>query len=135
MRWILHHRLSPAHGYLHVDSGYEGLVFDLIEPFRWMIEKAVLDAIQKEGTNLLVSRSINNLKQLLEQTVYINTGQHSQYKTTLHGIVLSLVSYLKGTSPRFVVPVECEPSKKLRKPLFRLPGPPAAPSLKKIRSS
>lgn len=133
LRWVLLHRLSPAHGYLHVNSGYEGLVFDLVEPFRWLIEKAVLDAIKTNGLNYLVSRAIDNLKFELEKTVYINTGQYAQNKTAIHGIVLSLVAYLKGSSPRFVVPVQSTPSKKLRKPLFRLPGPPSSPRIKTKR--
>lgn len=134
LRWIVLHRLSPAHGYLHVDSSYEGLVFDLIEPFRWIIELSVLKAVESGGLDLLVSRSIENIKALLESSAYFNTGQTSLYKTAMHGIVLSLIAYLKGSSPRFVVPVKTVPSKKLRKPLFRMPGPPQQKKIKTPRN-
>jgi len=34
LRWVLMHKLSPSHGFLHVTTGYPSLVYDLMEPYQ-----------------------------------------------------------------------------------------------------
>ncbi len=41
LRWVIFHRLMPCHGFLHQPTGYPSLVYDLIEPYRYIFENAV----------------------------------------------------------------------------------------------
>ena len=109
LRWVLVHRLSPCHGYLHVGTNYAGLVYDLIEPCRWMIEAAVAWAAKEYGlsTTSLTGASLNRLKAMMDETVYVPaTRQFVRRKNTLHGVVLALRAYLIGDMSRLVIPTE-----------------------------
>ena len=110
LRWILFHKLSPSHGYLHSTTGYQSLVYDLIEPYRYIIETAVLDScdktVSREDTKL-TGTALNLIKGLLEEPVYVPvTRQTVRRKNLLHGAVLALRSYLCGDMPRLVLPAE-----------------------------
>lgn len=126
LRWILFHKLSPAHGFLHEPTGYQSLVYDLIEPYRYTVEDAVAKAWRSAGDDekKLVAASISKLKMLLDEIVYVPaTRQFVRRKNLLHGGVLALRSYLAGESRRFVIPVEGE--KKGGRPpkvVYKLPG-------------
>lgn len=105
LRWILFHKLSPAHAYIHQPTTYTSLVYDLMEPYRYLFEQAVFDCISKEGD--LTKNAIARLNELLDEWCYIPT--HKSYirrKNLLHGVVLALRAYLLGESKLFVVPVE-----------------------------
>ena len=111
LRWVLFHKLSPAHGFLHEQTNYIALVYDLIEPYRWLIEEAVSSAVRQYPTAIeektLVQHAINHLKESMEEDVYVPaTRQVVARKNLLHGNVLALRSYLLGETRRFVVPVE-----------------------------
>lgn len=109
LRWVLFHKLSPSHGFLHQPTGYQSLVYDLMEPYRYIIETAVEKAIEKTGEDekKLVAQSLRQIKVELDEVVYVpTTRQYSRRKNLLHGIVLALRSYLLGETTRFVVPVE-----------------------------
>lgn len=109
LRWVLFHKLSPFHGFLHRPTGYPSLVFDLIEPYRYWIEKSVADAflsgaVEKEQ---LLAESIKRLKACLEEPVYVPaTRQTVRRKSLLHGSVLSLRAWLLDKQTRFTLPVE-----------------------------
>ena len=129
LRWTLVHRLSPCHGYLHVDTAYAGLVYDLMEPYRYLLEKAVADtlrkpAMQDRSENAIIGASLERLKQLLLEVVYVPaTRQYVRRKNLLHGVVLALRSYLIGDMKRFVPPTEGK--KQGGRPVkisYRLPG-------------
>jgi CRISPR/Cas system-associated endonuclease Cas1 len=125
LRWILAHRFSPAHGYLHEPTRYTALVYDVIEPYRYIIETAVKNTWLDSGETKLVEKSINNAKELLEGLVYCHeTRQEVKRKSLLHGVVLALRSYLLNETTRFVIPTE---GKRIGgRPLklaFRMPGP------------
>lgn len=129
LRWILLHKLSPCHGFMHEPTTYPSLVYDLIEPYRYLIEKSVAKAyLSFESSDVeekeLVARSVNELKHLLNEVVYVpQTRQYVRRKNLLHGIVLSLRAYLLNEELRFVIPMEGE-KKGGRPPKvgFRLPG-------------
>lgn len=110
LRWILFHKLSPSHGFLHVRTSFDSLVYDLIEPYRYLIEESVQKAYQEVGledNKLLTAKSLNNLKIGLKRPIYCpQTKQEVREKALLHGIVLSLRSYLIGDSKRFVIPTK-----------------------------
>lgn len=109
LRWILFHKLSPSHGFLHEPTSYQSLVYDFMEPFRYLIEASVAKAWQQVGDDekKLVAYSTNELKSLLDEIVYVPaTRQYVRRKNLLHGVVLALRSYLVGETKRFVIPVE-----------------------------
>lgn len=127
LRWILFHRLSPAHGYLHVNTTYMALVYDLMEPYRYLMEKALAMSAEtkdSEDHSKLTALTIEGLKKELERPVYVpSTRQTVRQKNLLHGIVLALRSYLMKETKRFVIPVEGE-RKGGRPPKvsYRMPG-------------
>lgn len=124
LRWILFHKLSPAHSYLHKPTTYASLAYDLIEPYRYMFEQSVYQAYKKDGENNLIESSILILKEKLEEQCYVPT-QHGyvRRKNLLHGIVLSLRAYLLKESRLIVIPTEGD--KKVGRPVnsgFVIPG-------------
>lgn len=113
LRWLLFHRLSPSHGFLHEPTGYPALVYDLIEPYRVWMERAVfesVDACRKEGgldEVRLIRFAIENLKDQLETFVCVPALHvEARRKNLLHGIVLALRAYLSGNARRFYPPME-----------------------------
>lgn len=108
LRWVLFHKLSPAHGFMHEPTTYISLVYDLIEPYRVWIELAALNAY-KPGikSDDIVAATIGRLKDCLLEDVYLPAFQEqTRRKNILHAEVLSLRSYLAGETARFVVPRE-----------------------------
>lgn len=109
LRWVLVHKLSPSHAYLHSRSEYMSLIYDLMEPYRYMIELAVGEAAQNHqgDPEALTAKTLANLKRLLDQPVYVPAArQQVRRKNLLHGIVLALRAYLVGDMKRLVVPAE-----------------------------
>ncbi len=108
LRWILFHKLSPCHAYLHQPSSYPSLPYDLMEPYRYIIESAVaFTAEQGIEEDSFTAFALENLKDLLNEVVYVPaTRQFLRRKNLLHGIVLALRSYLLGESKNFIPPVE-----------------------------
>ena len=106
LRWVLFHNLSPNHGFLHEPTGYSSLCYDLMEPYRYLIEEAVHESmIDCSDTKNLTAISIGRLKEKLDETVYVPaTRQRVANKTLLHGAVLALRSYLLAQSKRFILP-------------------------------
>ena len=109
LRWLLFHKFSPSHGYLHEPTSYPSLCYDLIEPYRHIIEESVSETFkivttsQKESTSI----ALQYIKSKLEQEVYVpTTRQTVSRKNLLHGVVLALRSYLLSESKRFVIPTE-----------------------------
>lgn len=129
LRWVIHHRLSPFHGFLHRPTTYTALVFDLIEPYRIWIEQAVMHAASESGTEsdkILIPATLNKLKSILEGSVYVPaTRQEVRRKALLHGVVLAIRAYLLDQQKRLVLPIEGE-RKGGRPPnvSYRLPGYP-----------
>jgi CRISPR-associated endonuclease Cas1 len=126
LRWVLFHKLSPTHGFLHEPTSYPALCYDLMEPFRYLVEDSVAHAYSLGETNskALTQATFSGIKARLDETVYVpSTRQRVARKNLLHGIVLALRSYLVSETTRFVVPVEGQ--KKGGRPpkvAFRLPG-------------
>ncbi len=127
LRWILFHKLSPEHGYLHEQTTYPSLVFDLIEPYRYIFEKALLSAAPKGGlmeSSTMTGAVINQIKKEFEEAVYVPaTRQLVRRKNLLHGIVLGLRAYLNKEMKRFVIPIEgARESGRPMKISFKMPG-------------
>ena len=84
-----------------------GLIYDLMEPSRHLIEQAVSKALERTASNSeeLTKSTLSILKQSLDTIVYVpTTRQHVRQKNLLHGNVLALRAYLIGDMKRFVIP-------------------------------
>ena len=127
LRWILLHRLSPSHGFLHQGTDYMGLVYDLMEPSRCVIEHALAEACARTRSgesDALTAQTLHFLKKSLDMVVYVPaTRQFVRRKNLLHGAVLALRAYLAGDMRRLVVP-EAGERRGGRPPKvsYRLPG-------------
>lgn len=108
LRWILFHKLSPAHGFLHLPTSYPSLAHDLMEPYRYLIEQAAGAVFAKtQDEAKLTAGTLARLKTVLDEPVYVPaTRQTVRRKNLLHGGVLALRAYLVGDSMRLVLPVE-----------------------------
>ncbi len=127
LRWISYHHMSPYHGFLHIPTDYPSLVYDLMEPYRYISDLAVAKAYIESKTQdkeKLTAMSISNLKDELNKEIYcIQTRQLLRRQQLLHGICLSLRAYLLGEGKRFIVPTEGETRKGRRiKTNFVIPG-------------
>lgn len=108
LRWILVHKMSPAHGYLHITSGYPSLAYDLMEPYRYIVEEAVEESYKAQPKDLTAA-SLETIKSSLEQEVFVPSHRTMvRRKNLLHGAVLSLRAWLLGEVPRLVLPTEGE---------------------------
>ena len=110
LRWILFHNMSPYHGFLHIQTEYPALVYDLIEPHRGFIERAVFDALKNAGKKKKVTNyvgvAITAVEEFLDMSVYTHTTrQIVSYQELLHGNVLALRAYLFKTANRLIIPM------------------------------
>ena len=115
LRYIIYHKLSPYHGFLHIPTDYPSLVYDLMEPYRGYIEKKVFETVQeiieeeKDRKNL-IPYSFKKVEGLLDKKIYTHqTRQIVTFQELLHGNVLALRAYLLGDAKRFIVPVPGNP--------------------------
>ena len=110
LRWVLFHKLSPSHGYLHQQTTCNSLVYYLMEPFRYIIEQAVFYACMDAGQgkeDKFVAYSLERMKSLLLEPIYSpRLRQKMARRGLLHGSVLSLRSYLLGGTKKLVLPNE-----------------------------
>ena len=107
MRWCIYHKFSVFHGFLHEGVNYASLVYDLIEPYRYLIDESVKESYLSGKDQSLTGRSIESLKRKLEEKIYCSTtNQYVKNKALLHGIVLALRSHLVGDSKKFVPPTQ-----------------------------
>ncbi|OJI07454.1 CRISPR-associated endonuclease Cas1 [bacterium CG10_37_50] len=116
LRYIIYHRMSPYHGFLHIPTDYPSLVYDLMEPYRGNIEKIVFNTIQQAKSEKVeekdfLARCIIAVEDYLDSNLYTNTTrQIVTFQELLHGSVLSLRSYLQGISRQFIVPIPGKPN-------------------------
>jgi CRISPR-associated endonuclease Cas1 len=113
LRWIIYHKLSPHHGFIHIPNSYPSLVYDLVEPYRGYIEKVIFDKIQsltpkpKDLTGIVIS----TIEEFLDQKIYTNsTRQIVTFQELFHGSVLALRSYLLGESKGLILPTPNKPN-------------------------
>ncbi len=106
LRWLLVHRLSPSHGFLHITSGYPSLVYDLMEPYRYIFENAVAEAHNAKAEDLTAA-ALDRIKESLETEVFVPSHRTTvRRKNLLHGAVLGLRAWLLGQVGRLVLPTE-----------------------------
>ena len=90
LRWLLIHRLSPSHGFLHEGTDYMGLIYDLMEPARYMIEEALAAACKVHSpgsdTDSLTKATLSGLKHGLEKVVYVPATRQSSYHIATRGL-------------------------------------------------
>jgi CRISPR/Cas system-associated endonuclease Cas1 len=128
LRWITYHHLSPFHGYLHVQADYPALIYDLMEPYRAYFERMAFECFGSvEDPNnepLVTGMVINRAKDYLDEDVYTGlTRQIVSRQELLHGIVLSLKSYLLREQREFLIPLIDKPNGgRPKKVSFRLYG-------------
>jgi len=111
LRYVLYHRLSPHHAFLHLPTNYPSLVYDLMEPYRGYIDKVVFNTVQEAQKERLdakeyLPRAIVAVEDLLDTTVYSSpTRQLVTFQELLHGSVLALRAYILGEAHRFMPPI------------------------------
>ena len=115
MRWIVFHRLSPHHAFLHETTGYPALVYDLMEPYRYLIEESAAEAwiefagvARDEDPRLaaaLSRRTIDILMQRLDEEAGSGKGRPVAHKQLLRGAVVSLSRYCRGETRTFRIPL------------------------------
>lgn len=115
LRWVLLHRLSPWHGFMHQPVNYASLCYDLMEPYRYIIEAATAKCWLAQGCEQtgkeFTARVLSEIKSSLKETVYVaETRQYIDRKNLLHGAVLALRSYLSSETKRLILPTEGEKS-------------------------
>ena len=116
IRWIVYHRISPYHAFLHATTEYPSLAYDLVEPYRGYVDKWVFDAVteaRKVGVDEkdFLKHAIAHVKEMLYARTYTNpTRQIVTFHELFHGSVLALRCYLLGESYRFMVPVPSKPN-------------------------
>lgn len=115
LRYIIYHRISPYHAFLHTPTDYPSLVYDLMEPYRGYIEKIVFDAFatrEKELTDKdMLGLCISLVEDFLDTQVYCGaTRQLVTFQELLHGNILALRAYLRGESKQFIVPIPSKPN-------------------------
>ena len=125
LRWVLYHKFSPSHGFLHITSDFPSLVYDLMEPYRYIFELAVMQSYKPEyDDKKMVQVTLSTLKAILEEEIYCPTvKKYIRRKNLCHGIVLSLRSYVLKDMKKFVIPIEGQ--KNVGRPLkiaYHIPG-------------
>ncbi len=116
LRYILYHRMSPYHAFLHIPTDYPSLTYDLMEPYRGYVDKVVFDTIRyalETGCEPkeYVARSIVAVEDLLNEVVYTHpTRQLVTFQELLHGSVLALRAYLQKEATRFILPIPSKPN-------------------------
>ena len=107
LRWVAMHHLSPYHGYLHTQTTYPALVYDLIEPYRPGVERAVLEAIRGADEADWMTLALEATKAHFDERIYVPlTRQEATRHEMIHGIVLSLRALLLGEQRVLHVPRE-----------------------------
>ncbi len=115
LRWILYHKLSPYHGFLHTPTDYPALVYDFFEPYRGYIDKIVFEVVRSnkkkyDTQEQLLSWVIEEIKDFMDTRVYVHsTKQIVTFHELLHGIVLAFRAYLLKLSSRFIIPYPAIP--------------------------
>ena len=116
LRWTLYHNMSPYHGYMHVQTEYPALIYDILDPYRGYFEEQIFQSIKKskslnKHTESWLPIAINDLKYFLNSKVYTDaTRQIVTMSELMHGIVLALRSYLLNDSHRFIIPIPGKPN-------------------------
>jgi DNA polymerase III epsilon subunit family exonuclease len=111
LRWITYHNLSPFHGFLHTPTDYPTLIYDLLEPYRGLVDFIVLRTIlATEDEKKWVPYCIAAVKSWLSTQTYVPlTRQIATNQELFHGIVLSLKFYVLGRQRIFHVPLPGKP--------------------------
>ncbi len=112
LRWIAYHHLSPFHGFLHEPTDYPSLVYDLMEPYRGLLEQELLQTWIRSETPVedLTDVAIQTTKEWFDRRTYVPlTRQIATHQELLHGAVLSLKFYLLGRQRKFHVPMPGRP--------------------------
>lgn len=108
LRWVQAHSLSPAHGYLHVQTNYPALVADLMEPYRYCVDRPIFDLYQRAG-EINPAAAVSAIKAYLAEQVTVEPTRQQVYRRgLLHGSVLALRHYLNGQMRRFIPPYEVD---------------------------
>ncbi|MCE2928369.1 MAG: CRISPR-associated endonuclease Cas1 [Candidatus Caenarcaniphilales bacterium] len=113
LRWILYHKLSPHHGFIHLPCTYPSLVYDLVEPYRGYIEKVIFEKIKTlpEKPKDLTGIVISTIEDFMDQQIYTDsTRQIVTFQELFHGSVLALRSYLIGQSKGLILPKPAKPN-------------------------
>lgn len=126
LRWIIAHGMSPAHGFLHKQTSYTGLVYDLMELTRSWTEEAVLISwLADSNQESLTQRATRHFKNMLDDPITTQPTRQRIYRRGLiQGSVIALKHYLTGAMRAFLPPVveKDTPRGRKRNVSYSLPG-------------
>lgn len=110
--------LDPTMGFLHeLKDGRDSLVYDLMEPFRWLVDLSVIQLLEEKKVkkaSFIVTENYNirlreAAKPLIEKIkVNFNTkvnykGKNWSYENILLDVVRSLANYIEGKTSTFTL--------------------------------
>jgi CRISPR-associated endonuclease Cas1 len=114
LRWVTFHHLSPHHGFLHVQTDYPSLVYDLMEPYRGIYDRLVFEHwryLKGKDEQMRMGHAFGILKDHLRDDVYVGlTRQISARQELYHGSVISLKHYLLKKQRTFAIPLPSKPN-------------------------
>jgi len=112
-KYTLKFGLDPFLGYLHVDRpGKLSLVFDLMEPFRPMVDRFVVSFLKKISPAYFSEKKKNDTIITLKNQFFSDfmqsrldyKGRKMQMETVMFYYIQDFVSFLKGSRDSFAVP-------------------------------
>ena len=114
LRWIIYHKLSPYHGFIHIPNSYPALVYDLMESYRGYIDKAIYDrllGIEHPEEMDITAISLKAIEAFLDTKIYTEpTRQIVSFQELFHGSILALRAYLRGDSKGLIIPMPTKPN-------------------------
>jgi len=112
-KYTLKFGLDPFMGYLHVDRpGKLSLVFDLMEPFRPMVDRFVISFLKKLTPAYFSEKTKNTTISMLKNQFFSDfmqsrieyKGRKMQMETVMFYYLQEIVSFLRGNKDSIITP-------------------------------
>lgn len=121
-RWILYYGMHQSFGFLHTQTSYCALAYDLVEPYRAWVDM-FLDTYLRSlnGDQVSASAFGNGLIEFMKESVYSQElGKETTRSEILKECVHGFKAYLEHRSDRLLIPFEDAKRRSGRKRMFLL---------------